>query len=78
MHLYVRDHVIVNKWNIDWVNTWRYKHYISGDKESNASNHGLITEFSGNADDWEAYIEQLESYFMANDITTAAKKQMIT
>ena len=38
-------------------------------------NHGLITEFSGNADDWEAYIEQLESYFVANDITTAAKKR---
>ena len=42
-----------------------------------ASNHGQITEFSGNADDWEAYIEQLESYFVANDITTAAKKQAI-
>ena len=42
-----------------------------------ASNHGQITEFSGNADDWEAYIEQLESYFVANDITTAAKKRAI-
>ena len=42
-----------------------------------AKNHGLITEFLGNADDWEAYIEQLESYFVANDITTAAKKRAL-
>ena len=42
-----------------------------------ARNHGLVTEFSGNADDWEAYIEQLESYFVVNDITTAAKKRAI-
>ena len=42
-----------------------------------ASNHGQITEFSGNADDWEAYIEQLERYFVVNDITTAAKKRAI-
>ena len=39
-----------------------------------ASNHGQVTEFSCIADDWEAYVEQLESYFVANDITTAAKK----
>ena len=42
-----------------------------------ASNHGQLIEFSGNADNWEAYVEQLESYFVANDITTAAKKQAI-
>ena len=29
------------------------------------------------ADNWEAYIKHLESYFVANDITTAAKKQEI-
>ena len=29
------------------------------------------------ADDWEAYIKQLESYFVVNDIITAAKKQAI-
>ena len=33
--------------------------------------------FSGNADDWEAYVEQLESYFVQNDITTTAKKRAI-
>ena len=42
-----------------------------------ASHHGSITEFSGIAEDWEAYMEQLESYFVANDITTAAKKRAV-
>ena len=42
-----------------------------------ASHDGQITEFSGNADDWEAYIEQLESYFVANDIDSASKKRAI-
>ena len=34
-------------------------------------------EFSGSAEDWEAYMEQLESYFMANDIIAAAKKHAV-
>ena len=38
-----------------------------------ASHHGTITEFSGIAEDWEAYMEQLESYFVANNITAAKK-----
>ena len=42
-----------------------------------ASHHGTITEFSGISEDWEAYMEQLESYFVANDITTAAKKRAV-
>ena len=42
-----------------------------------ANHHGQITEFSGNLDDWEAYIEQLENYFMANDIDNTAKKRAI-
>ena len=42
-----------------------------------ARNHGLITEFLGNADDWEAYIEQLKSYFVTKDIITTAKKRAI-
>ena len=42
-----------------------------------ATHHGTITEFSGNSDDWEAYIEQLENYFVANDIDSAAKKRAI-
>ena len=39
-----------------------------------AKHHGTISEFSGVADNWEAYLEQLESYFVANDITSAGKK----
>ena len=40
-----------------------------------ASHYGAIAKFSGIAEDWEVYMEQLESYFVANDITTAAKKR---
>ena len=39
-----------------------------------ASNHNQIIKFLGNADDWEAYVEQLVSYFVANGIATIAKK----
>ena len=42
-----------------------------------AASHGQLTTFSGNPDDWEAFIEQLESYFVANDITAAGKKRGI-
>ena len=42
-----------------------------------ATHHGQITEFSGNSDDWEAYVEQLENYFEANEIESAAKKRAI-
>ena len=34
-------------------------------------------EFSGSAEDWEEYMEQLESYFMANDIIAAANKHAV-
>ena len=42
-----------------------------------ANHHGQIIGFPDNLDDWEAYIEQLESYFVANDIDSAAKKRAI-
>ena len=42
-----------------------------------AKQHGTISEFSGVADDWEAYLEQLESYFVANDVTAAGKKRAV-
>jgi len=42
-----------------------------------ATSNGQLTTFSGNPDDWEAFIEQLESYFVANDITAAGKKRGI-
>ena len=34
---------------------------------------GGIGEFSGEAADWESYIERLENYFVAHEITDAAK-----
>ena len=36
-----------------------------------------VAEFSRITEDWEAYMEQLESYFVANNITTAAKKRVV-
>lgn len=33
--------------------------------------------YSGNPDDWEAFVKQLESYFVTNDITAAGKKRGI-
>ena len=56
---------------------WRFINIISGDEDAMASHHRTIAEFSGIADDWEMYMEQLESYFMANDITTAGKKHAV-
>ena len=53
------------------------EHYISGDEDTMVSHCGTITEFSGIAEDWDAYVEQLESYFVASDITTAAKKHAV-
>lgn len=38
------------------------------------SHHRSITEFSGITEDWATYMEQLESYFMANNVTTGTKK----
>ena len=52
---------------------WQFLNIISSDEDTMTSHHGTITEFSEMAEDWEAYMERLEGYFMANDITTAAK-----
>ena len=39
--------------------------------------HGTIGPFCGDADDWLAYTETLEQYFVANDVTEDAKKRAI-
>ena len=41
------------------------------------SHHGTIAEFSGITEDWKAYMEQLESYFVTNNITATAKKHAV-
>ena len=30
--------------------------------------HGAVGEFDASQDDWSAYLERLEEYFVANDI----------
>ena len=42
-----------------------------------ARNHGLITEFLSNADDWEAYIIQLESYFVEMTLPPLLRSEQI-
>ena len=39
--------------------------------------HGSISEFHGNAEEWTSYIERLECYFTANDVTSADKNRAI-
>ena len=37
--------------------------------------HSGIGKFSGEAADWDNYIERLENFFIAHDITEANKKR---
>ena len=39
--------------------------------------HGTIRPFCGDVDNWSAYTETLEQYFVANDVTEDAKKRVI-
>ena len=39
--------------------------------------HGKIGEFNSQREDWMAYSERLEEYFIANDIESADKKKAI-
>ena len=41
------------------------------------STHGSVKNFNPQSDDWPTYIERLEHYFVANDVTEAAKKRSI-
>eukprot|EP00731_Ephydatia_muelleri_P038059 Em0643g2a len=41
------------------------------------SRHGTIEEFDSATEDWRAYSERLEQYFVANDADDAAKKRAI-
>ena len=41
------------------------------------ANHSTVEPFSGEVEDWSAYTERLDQYFIANDITTGAKKRVI-
>ena len=39
--------------------------------------HGKIGEFSSQQEMWDAYLERLELYFAANDITDDTKRRAI-
>ena len=39
--------------------------------------YGNIGEFDQALKNWEAYIEQMEQYFVANEVTSNAKKKAI-
>ena len=37
----------------------------------------MLFEFISTNEDWSSYVERLEQYFMANDVSTAGKKKAI-
>ena len=39
--------------------------------------HGHIGEFDRRAEDWTAYCERLEQYFLANDVADGAKQRAV-
>ena len=39
--------------------------------------YGTLGPFSGEAEEWAACVERLDLYFIANNITTTAKKRVI-
>ena len=38
---------------------------------------GNIGEFDATVEDWDAYLERMEQYFVANKVTSDAKKKAI-
>ena len=39
--------------------------------------HGSLSEFDSTKDDWTSYVERMDFYFIANDVTSDAKKRAI-
>ena len=39
--------------------------------------HGSMKAFNAQVDDWSIYVERLQHYFIANDVTDAGKKRSI-
>ena len=39
--------------------------------------HGSVCEFNSALEDWKTYVERLEQYFTANDVTAVGKKRAI-
>ena len=39
--------------------------------------HGVLSEFDNAKEEWQSYVERMEQYFSANDVTAAGKKRAI-
>ena len=39
--------------------------------------HGRLGDFDSTQEDWESYVERLELYFTANDVSDAGKRRAI-
>ena len=55
----------------------KVKYHIGDEGESMSSYHSSMKEFHPKTNDWITYIEQLDFYFAANDVTPDSKKQSI-
>ena len=42
-----------------------------------ATHHGTLTAFDSSTTSWRSYVQQLDYYFIANEITTDKKKVAI-
>ena len=50
---------------------------IQGPTTSVMATHGSVSAFDCSKEDWTSYIERLNFYFVANDVTTEVKKRAI-
>ena len=56
----------------------RAEHYILKESATREmTTHGQIGEFHGDLESWTSYMEQLECYFVVNDVADARKQRTI-
>ena len=55
----------------------RTRHLATRINSSVMATHGSLSEFDSTKDDWTSYIERMDFYFIANDVTSDAKKRAI-
>ena len=56
----------------------RLLHWRRGKKDNHKmATHGRLEKFEPEKDDWTIYVESLCYYFLANEVTTEAKKRSI-
>ena len=56
----------------------RLLHWGRGKKDNHKmATHGRLEKFEPEKDDWTIYVESLRYYFLANEVTTEAKKRSI-